>query len=424
MLLHALLSWSHLLVLAPANTKTSQEDNDMDPKLEQARTAFFQGIKHFESGRLEQARAAFEASLDCAPGRPSVLGNLGITLFRLQRWQEAIPLLKEATVSDPTYAEAWTSLGLAHEALGHWQDAVDALKQAVKLSPQQSRLWLSYAQSLLRLGRAKEALQAFDGALLADPECAAAWSARGNLMRELLRPREAAECFENALAFGGDPELNGYYLASVTGGVAPPPPPRQYVESLFDDYAPEFQNHVVGQLRYQGYEVLLRPLIEARHRFPRALDLGCGTGLCGPLVRPLVDVIDGVDISQAMLEQARKLGVYRELIHADIGSFLEKVEDRVDLVLAADVFIYVGDLEGVFRSVRRILAPGGRFAFTVEEPSNAEDLQLLPSLRYAHSEAYVRQLALACGFKIDDMQRATIRVDQAKPIQGLYVYLR
>jgi predicted TPR repeat methyltransferase len=396
----------------------------MDPKLDEARKLFFQGIDYFEGGHLEQARSAFEAALAFTPGRPSVLGNLGITLFHLGRLDEAVPLLREATSADPAYADAWTCLALAHAALARWQDAVDALETAGQLSPRQAELWFRKGQCLLRLGRVPEALQAYDHALAVAPEFADAWSARGSLLREVDQLDEAATCFEKALAFGGDPELNSYYLASVKGSTAPPPPPRRYVESLFDDYAADFQSHVVGQLRYQGYERLLRPLIEDERRFHRALDLGCGTGLCAPLMHPLVEVLDGVDISRAMLEQARQLGVYRELIHADIGSFLETAEGKADLVVAADVFIYVGDLSAVFRSIRRILTPDGRFAFTVETPAGDEDLQLLPSLRYAHSERYIRRLAEACSFSVDEIFRAPIRYDQAQPVEGLYVYLR
>jgi predicted TPR repeat methyltransferase len=393
----------------------------MDPKLEQARDWFFQGIEHFEAGRLEPARAAFETSLALAPGRPSVLGNLGITLFHLGRLEEAVPMLQQATSADPAYADAWTCLSLSHAALAQWQDAVDALRQASTLSPHNAELLFHHGQCLLRLGRSAEAMQAFDRAVAVDPKHANAWSARGDLLRELHQLDAAAACYEKALALGADPELTGYYLASVKGTTAPPP--RRYVEALFDDYAADFQNHVVGQLRYQGYELLLRPLADAGRRFPRALELGCGTGLCGPLLRPLVDVLDGIDISQAMLEQAQKLGIYRNLIHADIGAYLKTAEGEVDLVVAADVFIYVGDLAEVFRSVRRLLVPGGRFAFTVEAPDNDEDLQLLPSLRYAHSERYIRQLAQASGFTVDEMFSAPIRYDQAQPLEGMYVYL-
>lgn len=400
-----------------------QESRSMDPTIEEARKFFSQGVEHFEGGRLEQARSAFEAALALAPGRPSVLGNLGITLFHLGRLDESVPLLQQATTADPAYADAWTCLALAHAALAQWPQMLDALEKACALSPRQAGLWLQKGQCLLRLGQVEQALQAYDRALAVDAQFADAWSARGSLLREVNQLDEAAACFEKALAFGADLELNNYYLASVRGTSSPPPPPRRYVESLFDDYAADFQSHVVGQLRYQGYERLLRPVIESGRRFHRVLDLGCGTGLCGPLVHPVADILDGVDISSAMLGQARQLGIYRELIHADIGSYLRNAKENADLVVAADVFIYVGDLTDIFQSARRLLNPGGRFAFTVEAPTGGEDLQLLPSLRYAHSESYIRKLAEACGFNVDEISRAPIRYDQAQPVEGLYVYL-
>jgi predicted TPR repeat methyltransferase len=86
-------------------------------------------------------------------------------------------------------------------------------------------------------------------------------------------------------------------------------------------------------------------------------------------------------------------------------------------------FIYVGDLSSLFRSARRILEPGGCLAFTVELPLPGHELQLLPSLRYAHSEAYIRRLADEVGFTTVRITEAPIRHDQATPIAGLYVYL-
>ena len=397
--------------------------NPTEKQVAQSRALFFEGIEHFENGRLEPARVCFEKCQALTPGRPSVLRNLGITLFHLRRWEAAIPVLCQATTADPSLAEAWACLGLANEAQGQWQAAAEALEKALALAPQQAALWLRLGQVCLRRGSVENALRAFDRALQEDPGFAPAWSERGSLMRELHRFEEAARCFEQALVVGGDAELNGFYLASVRNGDAPTTPPRSYVEALFDDYAADFQSHVVDKLGYRGFEVLLKPLLDTGRRYEHVLDLGCGTGLCGPLIAPQAGAIDGVDISAAMLEQARKLGVYRELIHADLGEFLAGTALRLDLILAADVFIYVGGLAAVFRSARRILEPGGCLAFTVELAEEGRDIQLLPSLRYAHSEAYIRRLADEARFTGVRISKAPIRRDQTTPIMGLYVYL-
>lgn len=395
----------------------------MDAELDQARGHFLEGIGHFEAGRLDQARSCFETALALAPGRASVLANLGITHFRLGHWHEAIPLLQQTTVADPSQPDAWIYLGLAHEALSQWQAAVDSLVRALQLEPRRAVPWLVCGRCQLRLGLVEPALQAFDRAVALDPSLAAAWSERGSLLRELHQLEDAARCFEKAMSLGADPELHGYYLASVRGTGGPSAPPRKYVEALFDDYAADFQAHLVENLKYQAHESLIRPLIQAARRYRAVLDLGCGSGLCGPLIHPLADIIDGVDVSRAMLRQARDLGVYRDLIHADLVPFLGETTLSPDLVLAADVFIYVGDLSAVFRSVRRILQPAGCFALTVELSAEGQDVRLLPSLRYAHSESYVRRLAQSQGFKVRDLFTAPLRHEQSRPVAGLYVFL-
>jgi predicted TPR repeat methyltransferase len=394
---------------------------------EQSREVFFTGIGHFQAGRLAEARACFERCQALTPGRPSVLGNLGVTLFRLGHIRDALPLLHEATAGEPQFGDAWAALGLAHEAQGDWAEAVAALGEALAIVPPSPALWLSLGRSQARLGRHADAVQALDRALALDATLADAWSLRGSLQRELRQFDAAARSFEQAIAHGADRELHAYYLAAVRSDArAAPPPraPRQYVQALFDDYAADFQGHLVQQLGYRGHAVLLEPLAARGRRFRHVLDLGCGTGLCGSLLQPVSDAIDGVDLSAAMLEQAKSLGVYRELVQADIGEYLAGATQRVDLVVAADVLIYVGDPSAVFRDVARLLEPDGLFALTVELPTDGADLQLLPSLRYAHSEALVRRLAAASGLAVDELRAAPIRHEHGQPVPGLYVTLR
>lgn len=360
----------------------------MNDPLALSRELFFKGIEHFESGRYTEACTSFQAALSLAPGRPSILANLGLSLCRLQRFDEAIAILKQADAAQPGQPDILLNLG----------------------------------QSLARVGDLRAALQSFEQAVKVAPDFAPAWSERGSLLRELHQLDEAAHCFERALELGADPELHRFYLAAVKQETTAEPP-RRYVESLFDDYATDFEEHLVGSLKYCGYERLVRPLLDAGKRFATVIDLGCGTGLCGKLIAPIAVQVDGVDLSRGMLERARQTGHYRELIHADIGAFLQDTVRQADLVLAADVFGYIKDLQPIFHGVRRILTPGGCFAFTVERAESGQDVELRPSLRHAHSADYVRRLATACGLSLRDMQVATLREDQTDPVKALYIYL-
>ena len=391
---------------------------------EQAKAFFFEGNALFEAGRLEDALNRYQSALALMPGRPSILANLGVTQCRLGQWADAIATLTQATQADPAHRDAWVALGLSHEAISNWAGAVHALQKGVALGASTAQLQLSLALCLLRLDQPAAALKALDQSLALDPTLAEAWSQRGSLLRDAGQNEEAARCFEQALAHGGDESLHRFYLASVRAGAAvPPQPPRAYVEALFDEYADDFQNHLIEHLKYQAHDTLLAPLRVGGQHFPLVLDLGCGTGLCGQLIRPHADMVDGVDLAQAMVEQARATGAYRRVEQGELLGFLRASSELADLVIAADVFIYVGALDEVFAAVRQRLRQGGCFAFSVEQASAGQDLELRSSLRYAHSLGYVERLAAANGFRLRQTWEAPLREDQQKPVMGLYALL-
>ena len=395
----------------------------MPAALEQARNLFFEGNDHFEAGRLGAAADAYRRALSLAPGRASVLANLGITLWRLGQVTEALPVLRQATAADPAHAEAWLAQGVCAETLGLWDEAAGALQQGTRQSPSVAApVWLSLAHCCTRLGRMAEALDALERALASDATLAEAWSQRGQLLRELGRLPEAAHCFEQALANGADEALHRFYLASVRGE-AVPHAPAAYVQALFDDYAEGFQTHLVQALRHQAHEVLLEPLRSSGRHFEHMLDLGCGTGLCARRMQGQVARIDGVDLSPAMVAQARSSGLYQRLQEGDLLPFLQGQGTTVDLIVAADVFIYVGALDEVLAAARHCMAAGGVFAFSLEQAPPGQDLVLQPSLRYAHSRGYIERLAAANGWQVQWLEAAAIREDQQRPVMGWYVHL-
>lgn len=211
-------------------------------------------------------------------------------------------------------------------------------------------------------------------------------------------------------------------LALIGAGAAPSTPPVAFVEALFDDYADRFDASLVGALGYRAPE-LLEGAIQAAapdRRFSRAIDLGCGTGLMGQRLRPICGVLEGHDISAGMLRKAKAKDIYDRLVKSDLQS-LALPAARVDLVTAADVFIYVGALERVFAMVAEALAPSGLFAFMVESQNADESFRLRDTRRYAHSEPYVRQSLAGAGLSVLSWEQATIRMDRGAPVAGLIV---
>lgn len=198
--------------------------------------------------------------------------------------------------------------------------------------------------------------------------------------------------------------------------------PAAFVETLFDQYAERFETSLVDQLGYRGPAQIVEALLLAgRTRFERVLDLGCGTGLMGQAIRPHAGWLEGYDISGRMLAQARGKGVYDDLHKRDV-SRLELGGEGFDLILAADVFIYVGALEQIMGWAAASVSPGGVLAFTLEElPEGEGDLRLRPSRRYAHSADYIEKLLEQAGFGAPSFSRATLRMDAGQPVSGLTV---
>lgn len=423
-----------------------------------AKQHFISGINHYEAARYPEAQTSFEACLALLPGRVSALGNLGATLIKLGRPTAALTVLDQALATDPAYVDAWLHRGLALadlarpadalacqdavlrldaqsipawyqrslmlNALGRYQDALDATDSLLALDADNLEAWWVCAEALHRLERHDAALAAFDKLLAIDSTLPKAWSQRAGILKDLGRHTEALAAFKQALALGGDAELNGYFIASLTGQQPPSAPPRLYVETLFDGYAEQFDTHLVGVLGYQAHTVLVKNLQGlGKTHYRSALDLGCGTGLCGPLIRAQTDHLEGVDLSRLMLDKARTTGAYDALVQADVSEHLQTNTKRYDLVLSADVFIYVGALDGVFAGVASVLLPGGVFCFSVESTDDAHDYRLMPSQRYAHSERYLRMLAASHGMTVVKTLAQPVRQDQQQSIDGLYVYL-
>lgn len=435
-----------------------------------AKQRFLEGVAQFEAGQFHAALTAFETSLALMPGRASTLGNLGATHNQLGQPELALPLLDQALALEPDDVDAWchrgqalASLSRPTEALGsfdralvvlpghlpalyqrgltlaglqRYPEALQATGQLLALDRANEPAWWLQAETLNRMNRPNDALAAYDQLLALNPTLARAASQRGGLLKDLGRVPEAISAFNQALELGGDTELNGYFLASLASHEfaaasshvpVPTTAPRSYVESLFDDYADQFDAHLVGQLGYCAHIVLVDELVRllqaGRSRFKSALDLGCGTGLCGPLVKPHAEQLAGVDLSAAMLEKAAALEVYDTLAHSDLSEHLAQTQAQHDLVLSADVFIYVGALEAVFAGVTRVLDAGGVFCFSVEKADDTVDWRLTPGMRYAHSARYLRAVAAQHGFDVLQMQELAIRHDQRQAIDGLFVYL-
>ncbi|HTP74007.1 MAG TPA: tetratricopeptide repeat protein [Burkholderiaceae bacterium] len=428
---------------------------------ERAKALFVDGVARFEAGDAAAAAASFEASLALLPARASTLVNLGAARLALGQPQQALAAIEQSIALDPSQPDAWCQQGLALARLHRLHESIASFERALALDEQgrpalfhlgcllnearqharaqtlferllaldagHAAAWFRHGQTLQALGRHAQALSSYERALQLDAAQPQAWINRGGILREAGRHADAAAAYRQALAHGGDAETIAFCLAAVEpAGTAPGAPPRSHVEGLFDDYAEGFDSHLVQVLHYRGHEVLVDELRQAAgaRRFARALDLGCGTGLCGMQLKrqALVEHVDGVDLAANMLARARVTQAYDTLTHDDAVSHLATTDRRYDLVTAADVLTYVGALGAMFAGVARVLEPAGLFAFATEVADDDGDAEVVlrASLRYAHSRAYLERLARAHGFALLRLQRRPFRDDRQSTLRAWY----
>jgi predicted TPR repeat methyltransferase len=263
------------------------------------------------------------------------------------------------------------------------------------------------------------------------PDFAPAHALLGRAATELGVRDEAVRALRRALELEPDDVL-GVSLDLARLGALPPDEAMtdSYVRALFDDYAPKFDRHLTRSLAYRGPELIVDALRRAcskrirDDRFGTVLDLGCGTGLMGQALDGASASLVGVDLSPRMLEKAAKTKLYGELHEGDLVSFLKgRAGGEADLVVAADVFVYMAALDEVFGEVHRVLKREGLFAFTVQA-HEGEGFVLGQDARYAHGENYLRTLADGSGFATVILERVSTREDRGKPVPGFLAVLQ
>jgi predicted TPR repeat methyltransferase len=349
-----------------------------------------------QQGRLEEALAHYQQALAISPGLPETHLHLGDVLKKLDRAGEAIACYRRAIALRPDLAAAHCKLATALLDQRDFAAATACFERALALAPGLVDAWLGLGHVFHQSRRYDEALAAFARA----PGLAQAWIGRARALRRLQRPQEAVDAYREALARGGDAEVIHYYLASLGAELAPAAAPRRLVRTVFDRYSDRYDQHVVGALKYRTPELLFDAMVRLlpSHDLD-VLDLGCGTGLLGTRFHPFARTLTGVDVSPNMLNIARQRQIYDRLVCSELSEFLPTQARGLDVVVAADVFVYLGDLSGVFRAVRSTLRDGGLFGFSVEAGAE-QDVVLRSTLRYAHSAAYLRKLSHDHGFVV------------------------
>ncbi len=384
------------------------------------------GSLYIAAGDLAAAIEAYRTAIRLDPRYALGHINLGDALVEIGWIDEAIAAYRTALAIDAESIDGHIGLAIALLRLGDAAAATAECRTTLVIDPNRVQAWHVLAISLGKIGDRQAAITAEREALARNPRFAKGWHALGNLLDETGDAAEAAGAYRKALEL--EPALVEaiYDLAALSAAPAPPQMPRAYVTRLFDDFAPTFERRLVDELAYCVPQSLRAAV--ARH-WPaesptglEVLDLGCGTGLVGKQFRDVAGRLTGVDLSTGMLAEATRSGIYDRLVCEDVVQYMKRVGERFDLILAADLFIYIGDLTELIAAASAILRPGALFAFSIE--TEQEPYVLRRTRRYAHSLDYIRELAERHGLVVLETNRTELRRGDDGPVAGHVIVLK
>jgi predicted TPR repeat methyltransferase len=403
------------------------------------------------AGRLDDAEATLRDTLAKNPTYGDALHLLGLLHHARGDMPGAVALVERAAEASPAAPDTWRNLGTLRAETGDLRRAEACFRRVLALRAGDTAARGNLALVLERQGRPDEAASELRALVAARPNDVGALNLLAKLLRVTKRheeevtvarrivdlcpsdpaarralsrsyflwfdsvdsdPERAQRVLAEWTAFDPDDPVARHMLAAHSGRETPARASDGYVERHFDEFAPTFDAVLAG-LDYRGV-ALVEQALGAVDGEPRArlavADLGCGTGACGPLVRPWARALVGVDLSSKMLDQARARGVYDQLVHREITAFLADQRAAFDLVVCADTLVYVGDTGPLFTALAHALRPGGRFIATTEShPDPDTPFQLIAAGRYKHGVARLRTDLEAVGMQIERCATGDLR---------------
>lgn len=383
-------------------------------------------------GALELVRRA----VDLAPAHVDAISNLGNLLIEKNDLAGAQQAYRRALELRPNFVNAQANLGIVLRRADDLPAAEAALRRAIELDPRHGPAHHNLGTVLLDTHRLDEALNHYLRALELMPYDGDSFRRVGATLYSLGRTAEAAAAYRRWVDLEPDNPVAQHMLAAASGQGVPERASDQFVQNTFDSFAESFDK-VLGRLLYKAPQ-LVADAVAARLAVPPAgdldvLDVGAGTGLCGPLLRPYARRLTGIDLSKGMLERAHERNVYDHLQLAELTAFMSAPEQatRYDLIVSADTLVYVGDLRAALGAAAAALRPGGLLVFTLErieeddpEGQAGGGLRLMPHGRYAHTDRYVRAVLARAGFEAIQTDKVHPRTENRAPVEGLLVSAR
>lgn len=388
----------------------------------------FLGVLNHQRGNHVEAARLISNALERVPDYADAHLNLGNVYKAQDQIEAAEACYRRVLELRPDSAPAYNNLGSILNAKADFDDAEKAFLNAIALDSSFADAYYNLGNTYSRQGKIPKAVEYYSKAVLKGTRKAHSQRMLGTSLICLGRTKEAADVFRRWLENEPDNPEPKHLLAACSGTDVPPRAPDDFVRQIFDVFAADFEERLTG-LDYRApqlIEAALSAVAARRMGELHILDAGCGTGLCGPLLRPYARELDGVDLSGGMLRRAQMAACYDRLEQAELTAFIRSRKRVYDVVVSADTLCYFGKLNDVTHAVAASLRPGGHFLFTVEhargnQAALPDGYRIGLMGRYAHSERYIRKIITEAGLVVASISHDTLRKEMGRPVAGLIV---
>lgn len=413
------------------------------------------GLSHMHLNQISEAEHRFEQTLSLDPTHHAAHYQLALCCELQEKYSKSIEYYTQC-INMADHESASHGLGRCYIKTGDASSALDHLKKSYTLGGEGLELWHNMGMCYLQLSSPALALEAWHKAMEHDVNLDSLYHT-GVCYQQMTRYDDAEIYFQRALtiqedhldsylnliaiaierfqtdtalklidkasSYHRDREDLHYLKSSLTQSPNMDKAPASYVAQLFDHYAGHYDAHVTQHLHYklpEQLKVILQSYV-SKTTMQSALDLGCGTGLCGKIIKEFTQSLTGIDLSKDMLKIASELAIYDTLLETDILTYLETTAESFDLVTMAELLPYIGDLTWM-KTLHQRLNPLGLVVLSIEDSSSTDSYHLHEHARFAHCSDYV--IGCMLQFELIDCQNINLRKQMNNNVKGKLMTFR
>jgi predicted TPR repeat methyltransferase len=352
-----------------------------------------------QQGQPGEAICLYNTVVNHVPQAAQVHYNLGLAFYETEQYSLAAGAFRQAAELNPGDVDILHNLGLACKKAGRLAEAEEAYLKGLQIDPSDLDLLYNLGCCYRDAGEMGRAGKIFAGIVETTPDHLAALNNLAYLHHLQGDYDQAKNLYGQILRL--DPNhVSAEYMHAVLDGRKTDIPPKEYIRALFDQYSDTFEENLINDLGYNLFlelRVAFDAIEKNKRIYDHCLDLGCGTGLAGEAFRTACLKLTGVDLSAKMIAQAEKKKIYDNLHVEEILDFLNTHGQSYDLIIAADVLEYIGDLQPFFHAAAQRSLTDALLCFSTEQAGD-EEWTLQPTGRYAHHPDYVMENARAAGW--------------------------